>query len=85
MRLTKQVLSQILNHNEGFTKTTSYSDRNFKETRHYLIQGGKLLIHSVGKTSWADSNFNDRFVADVDQTRNFIRKFLADLNTDDIS
>ena len=85
MRLTKNVIAKILEMNEGFTQTTSYSARNFEETRHYLIQGGKLLIHSVGKTSWADSRFDDHLVADIDQTRRFIRNFLRLLKTDGLS
>lgn len=85
MRLTKDVIAKILEMNEGFTQTTSYSSRNFKETRHYLIQGGKLLIRSVGKTSWADSRFDENLVADIDQTRRFIRNFLKLLKTDGLS
>jgi hypothetical protein len=85
MRLTKDVIAKILEMNEGFTQTTFYSARNFKETRDYLIQGGKLFIRSIGKTSWADSRFDDLVVADIDQTRRFIRCFINLLKTDGLS
>ena len=81
MRLTKDVVQKILDLNEGFTKTTSYSSRNFKADYQYFIKGGKLLIREVGKTSWADSRFDKCNIADIDQTRRFIRKFLHLLKT----
>ena len=76
MRLTKAVVQKLLDMNEGFSKTKSYSSRNFKCDYHYLIDGGKLLIREVGKTSWADSRFDDVRVADIDQTRRFLREVL---------
>ncbi|TMW71176.1 hypothetical protein [Alteribacter natronophilus] len=84
MRLTKDVIKQLLDINEGFAKTTNFVDRNFKETNHYLIKGGKLLIRSTGKTSWADSRFDNKTIADVDQTRRFLRKVIEELKTDGI-
>ncbi|WP_100374849.1 hypothetical protein [Bacillus sp. FJAT-45037] len=84
MRLTKDVIQKLLNINEGFAKTTDFVDRNFKETNHYLIKGGKLLIRSTGKTSWADSRFDNNTIADIDQTRRFLRKVIADLKTEKI-
>lgn len=80
MRLTKKAIQQLLDLNEGFTKTKHYSDRNFKETNHYLIEGGKLLKRSVGKTSWADSRYDKFTVATIEQTRKFLRDNLKDLN-----
>lgn len=80
MRLTKKAIQQLLDLNEGFTKTKHYSDRNFKETNHYLIEGGKLLKRSVGKTSWADSRYDKITVATIEQTRKFLRDNLKDLN-----
>lgn len=82
MRLTKAVVQRLLDMNEGFTKTKSWSGRNFKCDYHYLIEGGKLLVRENGKTSWADSQFNDVRVADIEQTRRFLRSVLHLLNKD---
>ena len=84
MRLTKDVIQKLLEMNEGFSKTKSYSSRNFKCDYNYLIQGGKLLIREVGKTSWADSRFDDVRVADIDQTRRFLRDVLHLLKKDNL-
>ena len=84
LRLTEKVIQQILNMNEGFSKTTHQSQRNFSETRNYLIKGGKLLVDSASKTSWADSRKNLSYVADVDQTRRFLNKYLHQLNLGDL-
>ena len=84
MRLTKDVIQKLLDMNEGFSKTKSYSSRNFKCDYHYLIQGGKLLVREIGKTSWADSRFDDAMVADIERTRRFLREFLHLLKTDNI-
>ncbi len=81
MRLTKDVIQKLLDMNEGFSRTTSYSSRNFKCDWHYLIKGGQLLIRENGKTSWADSRFDDIMVATIEQTRTFLRKYLDSLNT----
>lgn len=84
LRLTKDVIDKILNLNEGFTKSTNYNSRNFKESRDYIIKGGKLLFRSVSKTSWADSRSDNIFVADIDQTRRFLNKYLHLLNLGDL-
>lgn len=80
LRLTKDVIQQLLNNNEGFEDTTSYSGRNFSETNHYTIEGGKLWRESKGKTSWADSRYDNKVVCDIDQTRRFLRERLDVLN-----
>lgn len=82
MRFTKEIIQQLLDNNEGFTKTKSFTSRNFKETNHYLIQGGKLLIHSIGNTSWADSRHDNKKVADIEQTRRFLKKVIDELKVD---
>jgi len=84
MRFTKDVIQKLLDINEGFANTTNFVDRNFKETNHYLIKGGKLLIRTTGKTSWADSHFDNNTIADIDQTRRFLRKVIDELKTEGI-
>ncbi|MGI5451421.1 hypothetical protein ACQEVM_37815 [Streptomyces sp. CA-243310] len=41
-----------------------------------------MRIHSSGKTSWADSRFDNEVVATDEQTRRFLREYLTELNTD---
>ena len=84
MRFTKDVIQKLLDINEGFAKTTNFADRNLKETNHYLIKGGKLLIRSTGKTSWADSRYDNNTIADIDQTRRFLKKVIDGLKTEGI-
>lgn len=84
MRYTKNVIQQLLDMNEGYTKTKNFVDRNLKETNHYLIKEGKLLIHSIGKTSWADSRYDNNTIADIDQTRRFLKKVIDELKTEGI-
>ena len=84
MRLTKDVVQKLLDMNEGFSIPKSYSGRNFKCDNLYLIQGGKLLVREVGKTSWADSHFDDTVVADIDRTRRFLREYLPLLKKDNL-
>ncbi|MFC5857185.1 hypothetical protein ACFPZI_37175 [Streptomyces chlorus] len=54
------------------------------EDTKYSISGGELNIRKTGKTSWADSRFKEKYVADDDQTRRFLRSFLHVLDTDGI-
>lgn len=82
MRLTRDVRQQLLDQNEEFTTETSYSGNNFREHRTYEIRGGELHIHAEGKTSWADSRFDEKSVADDEQTRRCLRENLYALNTD---
>lgn len=82
MRYTKAVIQQLLDQNEGFTRTTHDSQKNFSETRDYTISNGELHIRARGKTSWADSRFDNQSVATVEQARYFLKKFEYALNTD---
>ena len=84
VRLTKAVRQQLLEQNEGFRTSTSYSSKNHSEDRTYEIRGGELHIRAVGKTSWADSRYEDESIADDEQTRRFLRDNLYALNTDGI-
>ncbi|MEU6349690.1 hypothetical protein ABZ896_10225 [Streptomyces sp. NPDC047072] len=84
MRLTREVRQQLLEQNEGFEVKTCTREKNFVEYRQYLITGGELRIRSSGKTSWADSRFDNEAVATDEQTRRFLREHLAELNTDGV-
>ncbi len=82
IRLTQQNRQIILAQNEGFTAHTQNSQRNSYEERFYKIEGGKLIIRAVGKTSWADSRYDDTWVADNEETHRFLYNYLRCLNTD---
>lgn len=84
LRLTEKVIQEILNMNEGFSKTTHQNQRNYSAVREYAIKGGKLLINCTSKTSWADSRSSRISVADVEQTRRFLNKYLHQLNLGDL-
>lgn len=84
MRFTKKNRQQTLDQNEGFQTTTHYSGKNFRETRDYTVEDGGLTIRSRGKTSWADSRFDEtsRHDADDEVTKRFLRENRDQLNTD---
>lgn len=82
MRLTSDVRQKLLNQNEGFRTSTSYSGKNSSEDTHYEIRGGQLHVRVRGKTSWADSRYDNEYVADNDQTHRFLYNNLEALNTD---
>jgi hypothetical protein len=83
-RLTKNVRQTLLNQNEGFEKSTHYSGKNFSVSNHYTIKNGDLYVRSTGKTSWADSRFDNEYIADEDQTRRFLKNNYSELNSDGI-
>lgn len=82
MRLTNEMRQKLLDQNEGYTTSTSYNGRNASEGRRYEIRSGQLHVHAMGRTPWADSKYDDEFVADAEQTRRFLRENLYALNTD---
>jgi len=82
LRLTKPVIQQLLDQNDGFEDETEYKGKNFNEVRRYLISGGALRIRSTSKTSWADSRQKTEVLADENQTRRFLRERLGMLNTE---
>ena len=84
VRLTKSVRQRILDQNEGFTTSTSYESRNSREYRTYTITGGKLVIRATGKTSWADSRYDEEWVADEQETHRFLYNYKGVLNLDGI-
>ncbi len=83
LRLTKVNIEKILELNEGFRCSRSYSGKNFSETNHYMIHAGQLLRNSVGKTSWADSRFDKDYVCNIEETRRFLKTVIDRLKTPD--
>lgn len=82
IRLTKSNREKILKMNEGFSTSTSYESRNSSEYRTYKIENGQVIIEASGKTSWADSRYSKKYIADDEQTHRFIYNNLGCLNTD---
>lgn len=79
LRLTKAVRQQLLDDNNGFTTSTYYEGKNFREQRDYSIEDGELHIRARGKTSWADSHFDDEWVATDKETHGFLYRHLDEL------
>lgn len=71
-RFTKKNIEETLKLNEGFTSTTNYESRNFRESRNYKIKDGKLFCHSEGKAPF-DGRFSQDFECDTETTRRFLR------------
>ena len=84
-RFTKKNRQSVLDKNEGFNAKTHYEGKNFRESRNYSINNGKLVVRSSGKTSWADSRFDETYTysADDEETKRFLRKFRDYLKLDD--
>lgn len=81
MRFTKKNRQQVLDENDGFRRSTFYGAENFSESRTYTIRDGNLSVVSRGKTSWADSRFNEErvYTADDEETKRFLRKYREEL------
>lgn len=73
-RFTKENIDKVLKLNEGFTDRTSYTSRNSSYENYYKIEEGKLTRRSVGKTSWADSRYDETETCDTETTRRFLRE-----------
>lgn len=84
MRLTKTNREKILKQNEGFTQKTYYEGNNFEEERIYTVTNGQVVIRSVGKTSWADSHFDDTWTASEEEVHRFLYKYKDRMNLDGI-
>jgi hypothetical protein len=80
IRFTKDIIDKTLKLNEGYTDTTYYKGKNITETNNYRIHDGKLYVRSKGKTSWADSRFDEEYECDIDRTRRFLRDRKDELN-----
>ena len=75
-RLTKDVRQRILEEHEGFVKRVSFDAKNLSYIREYTIANGQLHIREYGKTSWADSRYDRTWIADGEEVRRFIKKYL---------
>lgn len=82
VRLTKTIREKLLQQNEGFTRSTYYDSKNFREERIYKIVNGVLQIREIGKTSWAASRYDNTRIADNEETHRFLYKYLNNLNKD---
>lgn len=80
MRLTEAVRQQLLDLNDGFSQTSHYSDRNSDSTMLYTVKDGALHIRESGKTSWADSRYDNSYIADPEQTHRFLAKYRDELD-----
>lgn len=77
---TEKIRKQILSQNEGFTGSTSYSSKNLKFTNTYTVRDGSVYRRETGKTSWADSKFDNEILCDKEQTLRFLHKFWPKMN-----
>ncbi|MEV8219746.1 hypothetical protein AB0O65_08325 [Microbacterium sp. NPDC077391] len=84
MRLTAGVRQQLLDVNEGFTRKTSFESKNSSDYRTYTISGGELHIRARGKGSWADSRYDNSWVATDEDVHRFLHKHYDELNWDGV-
>ncbi len=83
-RLTKIIRQMLLDNNDGFSTRTYYEGKNSREERIYTVKDGQLKIRATGKTSWADSHYDNEWIADEDETHRFLYKHQGEMNTDGI-
>lgn len=83
-RLTKTVRQMLLDRNEGFSTRTYYEGRNSREERIYTISGGKLHIRAIGKTSWADSRYDNEWVASDEEVHRFLYAHQDEMDNDEV-
>lgn len=82
MRFTRDIIPKVLVANEGFKKRKYFKSKNSEYENFYEIKGGQLTRRSVGKTSWADSHYDDTEVCDYEATQRFLRENRDDLFLD---
>ena len=83
-RLTKDVRQRLLESNEGFSTRTYYEGRNSREERIYTISDGQLHIRAIGKTSWADSRYEDEWIASDDEVHRFLYAHQCEMDTSEV-
>ena len=81
-RLTKIVRQLLLDNNDGFSTRTYYEGKNSREERIYTIKDGRLKIWASGRTSWADSRYDEEWYADDEETHRFLYKHQNELNSE---
>ena len=84
VRLTISARKRILEQSGGFSKRTYYEGRNSREERIYTISDGVLHIRAIGKTSWADSRYDNERIASEDETYRFLYEYQWEMNLDEI-
>lgn len=72
---------QLLGQNEGFERSTSYSDSSLSVETHYRVIDGALHIREQGTTFGSDGNFDIERRANDEQTKRFLRRYLSELNS----
>lgn len=80
IRLTKTIRYKILALNEGYIERTYCDSRNHSYEREYKISNGKLQVHETGRTSWADGQYDRKWIADDEETHRFLCTHLWKLN-----
>ena len=81
VRLTKAVRQKLLENNEGFSTQTYFEGKNSREERNYTISGGQLHIRATGKTSWADSRYEDEWIASDEEVHRFLYTHQNEVDT----
>lgn len=73
IRFTAPVVAEVLALNEGHTWKTNFEGKGWYDSRTYTIEGGQLVIREHGKGTWADSRYDNTYVADHTTTRDALR------------
>lgn len=72
IRFTKKIVEEVLKLNDGFKTTTNYSAKNTSISTEYIIKGGKLLWHEIGRTSFGKVDNSGE--NDYKSTQRFLRE-----------
>ena len=56
----------------------------FAEERIYIISGGQLHIRAIGKTSWANSRYENEWVASDEEVHRFLYAHQDEMDTDEV-
>lgn len=79
-RFTKNTIPEVLRLNEGFDEQYYYSGKNASYTNRYKISDGKVFWKQSGKTSWADSRYENEWEElDDDRVHSFLYNHKNDL------
>lgn len=79
-RFTKKTIPAVLEKNDGLKFSTYYSGKNGSRTNSYRIENGKVFWKQSGKTSWADSRYeNDWSELDENSVHRLLRNHKNEL------